>query len=52
MKLDRYDIAILNVLQHNGRISKRDLADEIGLSVSPCWVRMRKLEEAGYIRAY
>ena len=52
MKLDRYDIAILNVLQQDGRISKRDLADKIGLSVSPCWVRMRKLEELGYIQGY
>jgi len=52
MKLDSYDIAILNVLQQNGRISKRDLAEKIGLSVSPCWVRMRKLEEQGYIRGY
>lgn len=52
MKLDRYDIAILNALQQNGRISKRDLADKIGLSVSPCWVRMRKLEDRGYIQSY
>ena len=52
MKLDRYDIAILNVLQKEGRISKRDLAERIGLSVSPCWVRMRKLEDLGYIVGY
>lgn len=51
-KLDHYDIAILRELQQNGRISKRELAERIGLSVSPCWVRMRKLEEAGYIRGY
>ena len=52
MTLDRYDIAILNILQENGRISKRALADKIGLSVSPCWVRMRKLEDMGYIQGY
>lgn len=52
MKLDRYDLAILLELQQNGRISKRDLAEKIGLSVSPCWVRMRKLEEMGYITGY
>ncbi len=52
MELDRYDIAILNELQQDGRISKRDLAEKIGLSVSPCWVRMRKLEELGYISGY
>jgi len=52
MKLDRYDIAILMELQRNGRISKRELADKIGLSASPCWVRMQKLEELGYILGY
>lgn len=52
MKLDKYDITILHELQRNGRISKRDLAEKIGLSVSPCWVRMRRLEELGYIKAY
>ncbi|RLA33516.1 MAG: Lrp/AsnC family transcriptional regulator [Gammaproteobacteria bacterium] len=52
MHLDKFNIKILNVLQQNGRISKRDLADEIGLSDSPCWVRLRKLEELGYIQGY
>lgn len=52
MKLDRYDIAILTELQRNGRISKRELADKIGLSASPCWVRLQKLEEMGYILGY
>ncbi len=52
MGLDRYDIAILTTLQQNGRISKRELADEIGLSASPCWMRMKKLEETGYIEGY
>lgn len=51
-KLDRYDVAILRILQMEGRISKRELAERIGLSVSPCWVRIRKLEDAGYIRGY
>lgn len=52
MKLDRYDLAILLELQQDGRISKRDLAEKIGLSVSPCWVRMRRLEEMGYLSGY
>lgn len=51
-KLDRYDLAILLELQKDGRISKRDLAERIGLSVSPCWVRMRRLEELGYVTGY
>jgi Lrp/AsnC family transcriptional regulator, regulator of ectoine-degradation genes len=52
MRLDEFDIKILAVLQGNGRITKLKLAEAIGLSPSPCWERMRRLEEAGYIRGY
>ena len=52
MKLDRYDKAILQVLQEDGRISNQDLADRIGLSSSPCLRRVRVLEEAGFITCY
>lgn len=52
IKLDRYNVAILNTLQRQGRLSKRALAEKIGLSVSPCWVRLKKLEQTGYIRGY
>lgn len=50
--LDTIDLRILAVLQKHGRITKVDLAAEVGLSPSPCWERMRKLERAGYITAY
>ena len=52
MKLDRLDIKILETLQRDGRITKLDLAKQIGLSASPCLERMKKLEHAGYIRGY
>ena len=52
MKLDRFDRAILDVLQQDGRISNQDLADRIGLSPSPCLRRVRALEEAGLITGY
>jgi Lrp/AsnC family transcriptional regulator, leucine-responsive regulatory protein len=52
MKLDRYDRAILQVLQQDGRISNQDLAERIGLSPSPCLRRVRALEEAGMIAGY
>lgn len=52
MQLDRYDVKILNILQKNGRITKSNLADEINLSVSPCWERVKKLEQAGIIEGY
>ena len=50
--MDRYDRKILQTLQKDGRISNQALADEIGLSTSPCWRKMRQLEEAGIIEGY
>jgi Lrp/AsnC family leucine-responsive transcriptional regulator len=52
MPLDRYDRRILELLQNDGRLSNQDLADQIGLSPSPCLRRVRALEEAGIIRGY
>jgi DNA-binding Lrp family transcriptional regulator len=51
-KLDRLDIRILSYLQRNGRISNVNLADEVGLSPSPCLTRVKRLEKAGYIIDY
>ncbi len=51
-KLDRLDIRILCQLQKNGRISNVDLADAVGLSPSPCLIRVKRLEKAGYIVGY
>lgn len=52
MNLDRFDLQILQLLQENGRISNQDLAEQIGLSPSPCLRRVKALEDAGYISAY
>lgn len=52
MQLDRYDYQILKLLQQDGRMSNQDLADQIGLSPSPCLRRVRALEEAGIIQSY
>lgn len=51
-KLDRLDIRILQVLQDDARITNQALADQVGLSPSPCLQRLRKLEEAGYVGPY
>lgn len=51
-KLDRIDIKILAVLQRNGRITNVELADEVNLSPSPCLMRVKKLQQAGYITGY
>ena len=52
IKLDRYDIAILRILARDGRITKSRLAEEVNLSISPAWERVRKLEESGVIKGY
>lgn len=51
-KLDRIDLKILSELQKNGRITNVDLADAVGLSPSPCLLRVKRLEKAGYISGY
>lgn len=50
--LDRLDRRILDVLQGNARISNQELAKRVGLSSAPCWRRLRRLEEAGFITGY
>jgi len=50
IKLDEFDIKILDRLQQDARISNRALADQIGLSEAPCLRRVRALELAGVIR--
>ncbi|MCW8843888.1 MAG: Lrp/AsnC family transcriptional regulator [Rhodobacteraceae bacterium] len=52
MRLDDRDIEILRVLTREGRITKAALAERIGLSPTPCWDRLRKLEKAGLIEGY
>lgn len=52
MKLDARDIAILRILSAEGRITKTALADRVGLSATPCWERLGKLEKAGLIEGY
>lgn len=50
--LSKQDVAILRHLQEDGRISNRDLASRVSLSPSPCWRRVRALEEQQVIRGY
>lgn len=52
MRLDAFDVKILTLLQRDGRMTKIKLAEAIHLSPSPCWERLRRLEEAGLIRGY
>ncbi|SFY33434.1 Lrp/AsnC family transcriptional regulator [Paracoccus thiocyanatus] len=52
LKLDRIDVKILAALQKNGRITNVELADLVALSPSPCLMRVKKLQQAGYITGY
>ena len=51
-QLDAIDRRILEHLQDNARISNVDLAARVGISASPCWRRVRELEESGVISNY
>jgi Lrp/AsnC family transcriptional regulator, leucine-responsive regulatory protein len=50
--LDRIDRSILKALLDDGRLTNSQLAEQVGLSPSPCWQRVRRLEKEGYIRGY
>lgn len=50
--LDQIDKNILNVIQREGRLPIVDLADRVNLTKSPCLIRLRKLENDGFIRGY
>jgi DNA-binding Lrp family transcriptional regulator len=50
--LDRIDRRILTALQRDARIANQDLADQVGISASACWRRVRLLESAGVIQRY
>lgn len=52
MELDSTERQILRLLQTDGRMSNVTLAEQIGLSESPCFRRVKRLEEAGLIRGY
>ena len=49
---DQQDLKILNILQETARITNSDLAQSTAMATSPCWRRVRKLEQEGVIRAY
>lgn len=50
MKLDKFDREILRVLQKQATISMADLSQVVGLSHTPCWRRVKKMEQEGIIK--
>ena len=50
--MDALDRKILTVLQTNARASLQEVGQAVGLSASPCWSRIKRMEEAGVIEGY
>ena len=51
-ELEPADIRILDALQGEGRLTNQALAERVGLSASPCWRRVNRLEQDGVIAGY
>ncbi|MFP1870905.1 Lrp/AsnC family transcriptional regulator [Lonsdalea quercina] len=49
--LDKIDRTLLSLLQHDCTLSLQALAEAVNLTSTPCWKRMKRLEESGYIKA-
>jgi Lrp/AsnC family leucine-responsive transcriptional regulator len=52
MRLDSFDFAILRVLREDARASLNDIGERVGLSTTPCWNRIKKMEASGVIQGY
>ena len=50
VSLDAIDIKILDLMQRDASLSTAELAERVGLSQSPCWRRIQRLREEGYIK--
>lgn len=52
MIIDEADKKILRLLQKDARLSTKDVASAVNMSISPCWRRIKRLEDAGMIEDY
>ncbi len=52
LDLDHVDLTILRLLQQDGTLSNPQLAEHVSLSVTPCWRRLKRLEQDGFITGY
>jgi Lrp/AsnC family transcriptional regulator len=50
MTIDAIDRRILGVLQSDASLSVTDISERVGLTSTPCWRRIQKLETSGHIR--
>lgn len=52
VSLDQKDIAILKLLQHNARVTVKEISDKVNLSTTPVYERIKWMEETGVIKQY
>jgi Lrp/AsnC family leucine-responsive transcriptional regulator len=52
MAIDKFDLAILTVLQQDARASLQEISKRVGLSSTPCWMRIKRMEADGVIQGY
>ena len=52
MSVDKFDLAILKVLQEDARASLQAISAQVGLSSTPCWARIKRMESEGVIQGY
>jgi Lrp/AsnC family leucine-responsive transcriptional regulator len=52
MFVDKFDLAILKVLQEDARASLQAISERVGLSSTPCWSRIKRMESEGVIKGY
>ena len=52
MKITKHDLNIISVLQENSRSSVQEISAQVGLSSTPCWNRIKKMEAEGIIQGY
>ena len=52
LSIDKLDLQILSLLQKDGRMKYSELANQVGLTTSPCIERVKRLERDGYIQSY
>ena len=52
VSLDAKDLAILKLLQHNARITVKEISDKVNLSTTPVYERIKWMEETGVIKQY
>src|SRR6476620_8408666 len=52
MAIDKFDLAILMILQQDARASLQEISKRVGLSSTPCWTRIKRMESEGVIQGY